>query len=104
MITDNKEALQSKLLTSEVGEKDWQKIRNDLHFIERMTELAREKGCRLIVSGGYAVDGSLGRITRSHVDIDIQIYGQENGEHLVKDFIVGVKEGGISLFRIGAKR
>jgi len=92
MINDNKEFLQSKLTASEVSEKDWKKIRNDLHFIERMTKLAKEKGCRLIVSGGYAVDGSLGRITRPHGDIDIQIYGQDNGERLVNDFIAGVKE------------
>jgi hypothetical protein len=103
MINDNRKLLQCKLITSEVSETDWQKIRNDLHFIERMTKLAKEKGCRLIVSGGYAVDGGLGRITRPHRDIDIQIYGKDSGEQLVKDFIVGVKEGESTFLEVELK-
>jgi hypothetical protein len=89
---DNRKFLQSKLLTTQVGEKDRQKIRSDLHFIEELAKLANEKGYRLIVSGGYAVDGSLGRITRPHRDIDIQIYGQGSSEQIVNELVAILKK------------
>lgn len=85
---DNKDMTDQKIVTSEVTERDLKKIQTDLRFIGLMTKLAREKNCRLIVSGGYAVDGSLGRITRPHGDIDIQIFGQsDEGEHIVGELI-----------------
>jgi len=99
----NKEFLQKQFTTSEISEKDWQKINNDIRFIEMMTKSTKEKGCRLIVSGGYAVDGSIGQITRPHRDIDLQIYGQEDGEELVKNFIASVKIGEPSFSEIELK-
>ncbi len=88
-----KDALQSKIIVSEVTEGDIQKIRRDLHFIDLMNKLAKEKGVRLVVSGGYAVDGCLGKITRPHADIDMQIYGQsDNSGQLVEQFVEEIKE------------
>jgi len=84
---------QGGLIVSEITETDWQKIRNDLHFIDLMTSSAKKKGYRLIVSGGYAADGCLGRITRPHRDIDIPVYGQNNATiEVVREFVAGVKE------------
>src|SRR5258706_16475084 len=53
-----------------------QKNQRDLRFIDHMTNAAKRLGCRLIISGGYAVDGNIGKITRYHNDVDIQIYGK----------------------------
>lgn len=89
---------------SEVSKKDWQKIRNDLRFIDLLNKLAKEKGYRLIVSGGYAVDGCLGKITRPHRDIDIQIYGQNaRSEQLVKKFIDELKTSESAFSRVELK-
>jgi len=83
-----------KIVTSEVTETDLNKIQKDLRFISLMTKLAKEKDCRLIVSGGYAVDGNLGRITRPHGDIDIQIYGQSSeSERIVRELVASAKKG-----------
>jgi hypothetical protein len=88
-----KNALQSKIIVSEVTEEDVQKIRRDLHFIDLINKFAKEEGVRLIVSGGYAVDSCLGKITRPHADIDMQIYGQDsNSSQLVEQLIEGIKE------------
>ena len=50
----------------------------DFQVIEKLTQAAPNLGMRVIISGGYAVDGFLGKITRPHNDIDIQIYGIES--------------------------
>lgn len=90
---DNKDITKGKIVTSEITETDLRKIQKDLRFIDLMTKLAKEKGCRLIVSGGYATDGNLGRITRPHSDIDIQIFGQsDQSEYLVKELIAEAKK------------
>lgn len=82
-----------KLQVSEITEDDWQKIKRDLSFINLISGLARGNGLRLIVSGGYAADGNLGRITRPHRDVDIQIYGQEEkAEKLINQLIEEIKE------------
>lgn len=87
---DNKEMTTKKLVTSEVTEKELEKIQRDLRFIGFVSKLAKEKNCRLIVSGGYAVDGSLGGITRLHGDIDIQIFGQSGeSDRIVSELVAG---------------
>lgn len=95
---DNKDMTGQKLVTSEVTEKDLEKIQRDLRFIGLISKLAKEKNCRLIVSGGYAVDGSLGRITRSHGDIDIQIFGQgSEGDRIVGKLVADAIKDELSL-------
>jgi hypothetical protein len=66
----------STLKTSEVDKEDREKIQRDLSFIEFFTRHAAEKGLRVVVSGGYATDGNLSRVTRPHNDLDIIVYGQ----------------------------
>ncbi len=50
-----------------------EKTQQALTFIDLITKIGKEQGIRIIISGGYAVDGFLGEITRFHNDIDIQI-------------------------------
>ena len=54
-------------------------IQKDLRFIDLFTKAAKQLQARVIISGGYAVDGNLGIITRSHNDMDIQIYSKSDG-------------------------
>ncbi len=54
------------------------KTREDLQVIDKLSKTAPKLGMRVIIGGGYAVDGFLGKITRPHNDIDIQIYGVED--------------------------
>lgn len=92
-MSESKDLIKRKIATSEITESDLKKIKKDLRFIELMTQLAKEKGCRLIVSGGYAVDGNLGQLTRPHNDIDIQIYGDsEDSKDIVGELLREVKE------------
>lgn len=89
---DSKDLLRHKIVVSKVTEADWKKIRNDLRFIDLMAQLVKENGCRLVVSGGYAVDGCLGKVTRPPRDIDIQIYGRaRESEQIVRELVEGVK-------------
>lgn len=60
-----------------ITEEEREMISNQLHFIAQVTEINLKKGFRTVISGGYAVDGHLGEITRPHNDIDIQIYGKD---------------------------
>ncbi len=54
------------------------KVKADLQLINKLSKVARNIGMRVIIGGGYAVDGFLSQITRPHNDIDIQIYGTES--------------------------
>lgn len=70
-----------KKLSSDQGKK----TNADLQLIEKLIKAARNNAMRVIISGGYAVDGFFGEITRYHNDIDIQIYGtKENAEEVVE--------------------
>lgn len=53
-----------------------QKVSQDLQFIKSFAIATAPTHCRLIVAGGYAVDGNLGQITRPHRDLDLQLFGQ----------------------------
>jgi hypothetical protein len=78
---------------SEITDNDWQKISQDLLFIELLSRIVKDSGYRMIISGGYAVDGGLGFITRPHRDIDIQIFGQNQvNSNLLKQFIADLKD------------
>ncbi len=55
-----------------------QKIQSDMEFLKKFIDFARAQNWRVVVSGGYGLDGHLGLITRSHADLDVIIYGQDN--------------------------
>lgn len=57
----------------------------NLRIINFLTKAGRDNGLRIIIAGGYAVDGFLGEITRYHNDIDIQIYGTDGNTRKVID-------------------
>lgn len=75
---DKKKQLDFEIITTELSEKDREKILRDLKFIQKMTANANNVGCRVVISGGYANDGALGQITRPHGDIDLQVYGTKD--------------------------
>jgi len=54
------------------------KIISDLDFLTVFTKFAKSNNWRIVVSGGYGLDGYLGVITRSHGDLDLIIYGQNS--------------------------
>lgn len=64
-----------------------QRVNHDLDFIKRITEQAKQLDYRMIIGGGYAVDGALGQITRPHNDLDIQLYGQKPGTEATTEII-----------------
>ena len=51
------------------------KIKKHLKFIEAFRVWCQAEGWRLVVYGGYGLDGYLQTITRNHGDIDLVIYG-----------------------------
>ncbi len=65
-----------------------EKTQRHLQFISSLTEEAKKYGIRIVIHGGYAVDGSIGKVTRPHNDIDIQMYGNsEDGLQIVKQLV-----------------
>lgn len=69
------------------------KIKNDLKLISLFTKFGKELDCRVLFHGGYAVDGALGQITRSHNDIDVQIYSKNaDGENITKQILHKIAE------------
>src|SRR5690606_33307394 len=54
------------------------KINSDIKFIEECIKYSKTNDWRVVVSGGYGLDGYLRTITRSHGDLVIIIYGQDN--------------------------
>lgn len=67
----------NKLKTTQVSADQLSKIQRDLKFIDLLTKVAKKKNMRVIVHGGYAVDGFFETITRPHGDIDLGIWGNE---------------------------
>lgn len=64
------------------------KVQRDLEFISLFTKVAKDLGMRVVIHGGYSVDGALGTITKPHKDIDIQVYGNsENGKKVLQNLI-----------------
>lgn len=53
------------------------KIKSDISFIKKIILFAKQLKWRIVISGGYGLDGYLRTITRSHGDLDIILYGQE---------------------------
>lgn len=77
---------------TELSPKDREKIKKDLAFIGLLTNDAKSLGCRVVISGGYATDGNLGRITRPHNDIDIEVYGTDQQPKVIQKLIEKIKQ------------
>lgn len=75
------------LKTTELSPLNWDKVAKDLRFIDLITQNAGASGYRVVISGGYAVDGNLGVITRPHNDIDIEVYGTEGDPWIIRDLV-----------------
>lgn len=97
--------VKKQLKTTNLTNKDWEKVRKDLLFIEEVNKLSKGLGVRVIISGGYAVDGALGQITRPHNDLDglmfgTKVDGQEVVENLLQKITRSIPElSNISLLR-----
>lgn len=88
-----KKNISGKLRTTWLSKREWLKTEKDLRLIALATEFGRQEECRLIVSGGYAIDGSLGQITRPHRDVDLQIFGQiKDTGQLINRLVKMIKE------------
>ncbi len=54
------------------------KINYDLSVITQFGILAHTYNWRMVVSGGYGLDGAIGQITRNHNDLDLILYGSQS--------------------------
>jgi hypothetical protein len=54
------------------------KIDSDINFLKSFHLFTKQNNWRVVVSGGYGLDGYLRTITRTHGDLDLIIYGQDN--------------------------
>lgn len=63
---------------SKQNQLNWHKITTQVNFINKFVALAKTKGWRVVVSGGYGLDFALGRVSRNHGDIDLIIYGHDS--------------------------
>lgn len=54
------------------------KINYDLSVITQFGILAHTYNWRMVVSGGYGLDGAIGQITRNHNDLDMILYGSQS--------------------------
>lgn len=54
--------------------KEEDKVKKDLMFVDLVTRAGKEMGLRVVVFGGYAVDGLLGELTRPHQDLDLLVH------------------------------
>jgi hypothetical protein len=61
---------------TELTSKEKSKTESDLKFLAGFLRRARGKNLRVVVSGGYGLDGLLGEITRAHEDLDLIVYGK----------------------------
>ena len=66
------------VITKSLTRLETEKTQRNLEFISLFTQVAKDFGMRAIVHGGYSVDGALGKITKPHKDVDIQVYGNQS--------------------------
>jgi hypothetical protein len=89
----NKVDVQEYLKTTPLSETERVRTQNDLRFIDFATKVGKELGYRVVIHGGYAVDGNLGKITRPHKDLDVQVYGRDdNPSHAWDSLINRIRE------------
>lgn len=63
---------------------DWRKTASDLTYLKKLKEFAKNNNWRMVISGGYGLDLFLSLTTRTHSDVDVIIYGQENHDEAIK--------------------
>lgn len=78
---------------TELSEVDSAKVKKDLEIIDLSVSFVQEKGYRAIVAGGYAVDAFLGKITRPHNDIDLQLFSQNSDPFEIVNALVAKIKG-----------
>jgi hypothetical protein len=86
------EKSKTSLKLTELTPKDQEKVTKDLRFIDLITQGAKFMGYRVVISGGYSVDGNLGQITRPHNDIDIEVYGTDQEPKIVPNLMASIKQ------------
>lgn len=69
-----------------LSKKQIEKVNSDLKFLKKLLSVSKKNELRVVVSGGYGLDGILGEITRSHNDLDLVIFGNINRKKAVKIF------------------
>ncbi|MFH2019516.1 MAG: hypothetical protein ABII80_02805 [bacterium] len=73
-----------EILSRKDNEINWEKVRRDFAFLRLLSELSYDNNWRMVVSGGYGLDAQLGRITRTHDDLDVIMYGVDSRDRAVK--------------------
>lgn len=77
--------MNSRVAKIEISEKiNWPKIGHDITILKNLRQFTYENNWRSVVSGGYGLDLFLSLTTRTHNDIDVVIYGQEDREEAIK--------------------
>lgn len=77
--------MDTKIASIKIAEKiDWHKTAFDLTSLKKLKEFAKNNNWRMVVSGGYGLDLFLSLTTRTHNDVDVIIYGQENHDEAIK--------------------
>jgi hypothetical protein len=84
----------AEFTTIDLNENEKNEVEKHLNFISHVTEESIKYGYRAIIGGGYAVDGAIGKITRPHQDVDIQLYGNDviTPKLLVDSLLTGMYE------------
>ena len=67
------------------------KLNDDLTFIKQFLGFCISHNWRMVVYGGYGLDGYLSKITREHGDIDLVIYGQTDRVRASEEIILFIK-------------
>lgn len=67
------------------------KLNDDLTFIKQFLDFCKNHSWRMVVYGGYGLDGYLSKITRKHGDIDLVIYGQTDRVRASEEIILFIK-------------
>ncbi len=81
-----------KTIRKTLNKKQLQKIISDLRFLKQLLVFAQQNKFRVVVSGGYALDGVLGEITRHHNDIDISLYGKVSRTKAIKMLNIFIRQ------------
>jgi hypothetical protein len=73
-----------KLHKKHLDKKQQRKVTSDLNFLSRLLSFSKNKGFRVVVSGGYGLDGILEEITRPHNDLDMTLFAKGDRKKTVK--------------------
>lgn len=81
-----------QIVKTSLSPEEQEKVKRDLKVLRKFIEFCKNKGSRLIVTGGYGLDGALGQITRPHNDLDIVVYSENSRMKTVTEFIDVIKD------------